>query len=321
VRPLIVLSARSAALAVTIVLAMGLAGGVIRLLPWMVAPEVPWRLSLPFGRLLFGTAVEISVLLGLPLGVALGAATFVERGEARSLGALGSSPERLVASLAGPGLLVVALYVAVASTADPEPPGRLAARLVVAGRASCGAPSAPPRVDVPLVSFTWLCLSGGPRLAGRVPGLGEGSWFTATDLRPSAELGAAALDDLHLLARLGTRVLALHARNVQLVGLPRWGKPLSLSGAARGAIVGATALGVALATAWLIVRRALGSPLAASAAGGGAALATLFSLRAADAGDFSLARYVLVPVSGLLALVILAALLEAGGRIARGGGG
>jgi len=319
VRPLIVLSARAAALAVSIVLVMGLAGGVVRLLPWMVAPEVPWELSLPFARLLFGTAVEISLLLGLPLGVALGAATFVERGEARALSALGASPERLVASLVGPGLVIVAAYVALASSSEPEPPGRFAGRLVAAGRASCAAPSATHRVvQVPLVSLTWLCLAGGPRLAGHVPGFGEKTWFTATDLRPTPELGSAALGDLRLTAQLGKRLLSLHVQDARLRGLPRWGKPPSLSGAARGVIVGIAALGVALAAAWLLVRRQVASPIAGCAVGGGAALVTLFSLRAADGADFSLFRYaVLVPLSGLAALAILAVLLEAGAWIAR----
>lgn len=322
-RPLIVLSARTAALAVSIVLLMGLAGGLVRLLPWMVAPEVPWGLSLPFARLLFGTAVEISLLLGLPLGVALGAATFVERGEARALSALGASPERLVASLLAPGLVLVAVYVAIASSSEPEPPGRFAGRLVATGRASCTAPTATHRVvQVPLVSLTWLCLAGGPRLVGRVPGFGEGAWFTATDLRPSPELGSAVLDDLRLTAQLGKRVLALHVQDTRLRGLPRWGKPPSLSGAARGAIVGIAALGVALAAAWLVVRRQLASPIAGCAVGGGAALVTLFSLRAADGVAFSLFRYlVLVPLSGLVALAILAVLLESWARIARGGAG
>jgi hypothetical protein len=320
-RPLIVLSARSACLAVLLILATGLSGGLVRLLPWLVAPEVPWRLCVPFARLLLGTAVEVAVLVGMPLGVALGASTFVERGEARALAALGASVARLVLPLAAPGLVTVALYVAVASTEDPEPPGRLAARLIAAGRATCEPGGPPQRVDVPLVSLTWLCLSGQPKLAGRVPGLGDRAWFTAADVVPSAELGSVSLTDLRFVAQVGSRVLRLHARNARLIGLPRWGKPLSLSGAARGAVIGVGALGAALAAAWLVVSRALASPFASTALAGTAALSMLLALRAADARALPPIAYGLVPICGLLSLLLVALGLEAVRRIARGRAG
>lgn len=316
-RPLIVLSARSAFLAMLLVLTIGLSGGLVRLLPWLVAPEVPWRLCVPFGRLLLGTAVEVAVLVGMPLGVALGASTFVERGEARALASLGVSVERLVLPLAAPGLVVVALYVAVASTADPEPPGRLAARLIAAGRMSCERGSASQRIDVPLVALTWLCLSERPRLAGRVPGLGDRAWFTASDLAPTAELGSVSLTDLRFAAQIGSHVLTLRAEDAKVSGLPRWGRPLSLSGAARGLVIGAGALGAALAAAWVVVRRSLASPLAATALAGIGALSMLFVLRKADARAFSPFAYALVPICGLLSLLLVALGLEAVRRIAR----
>jgi hypothetical protein len=306
---------------VLLVLMIGLSGGVIRLLPWLVAPEVPWRLCLPFARLLFGTAVEVALLVGVPLGVALGASTFVERGEARALASLGASAERLVLSLVAPGLVAVALYVAIASTGDPEPPGRLTSRLIAAGRASCESLGARERVDVPLVSLTWLCLEGRPRLAGRVPGLGERAWFTAADVEPSVELGSARLTDLRFAARVGSRVLTLHAREARLTGLPRWGKSLSISRAARGAVIGSGALSAALVAAWFVVRRALASPLAATAVAGVAALAMVFALRAADARAIPSGAYALVPICGLLSLIVVASGLEVALRIARGRAG
>jgi hypothetical protein len=66
------------------------------------------------------------------------------------------------------------------------------------------------------------------------------------------------------------------------------------------------------------VHQTVASPLLGSAVGGGAAVATLFALRAADNGNSSPLRYVVsVPLSGVAALTILAVLLESARLIAR----
>ena len=78
------LSARSAAVAMALVLAVGLASGLVRLLPWFVAPDVPWQLSWPFARLLGGAALEITLLLGLPLKPRTRRGSLATRTESRS---------------------------------------------------------------------------------------------------------------------------------------------------------------------------------------------------------------------------------------------
>ncbi|MFO0571355.1 MAG: hypothetical protein U0263_37345 [Polyangiaceae bacterium] len=92
--------ALGAALGSVIILALfGLAAGLVRLLPWLVSPEVPLDVSLPFARALGAGATEMAFLIGAPLGTALAVARFVERGEARALHALGVTPARIARSL------------------------------------------------------------------------------------------------------------------------------------------------------------------------------------------------------------------------------
>ena len=77
-RALIVLSARSTAVAAVVVLSIGLAGGAIRLLPWLVAPAVPFGISAPFAEVLASAALEVALVVGLPVGAAVGTALFVD---------------------------------------------------------------------------------------------------------------------------------------------------------------------------------------------------------------------------------------------------
>src|SRR5262245_51090389 len=101
-------SVRAAFLATGIVLAVGFAAGMVRVLPWLFAPEIPFEVALPFARALGAKSTETAFLLGPPIGFALAAALFVERGEARALEALGVSPSDMTRSV-GVHVLAIAL--------------------------------------------------------------------------------------------------------------------------------------------------------------------------------------------------------------------
>jgi hypothetical protein len=298
-RPLLTLSARFCAACAALVLAVGIAAGAIRLLPWLVAPGVPLRLAAPFARALLVGAGEVALLVALPVGVAIASAVFVERGEARALGTLGVSPRRLTLGLAGPGLLLVALYMGLSNASPAETPGRLAARLLAEGRASCADDAAPRRIDVPLATLAWLCFREGPKLVGRVPGVTRDAWFTADDVEVDADLRRVATRGLALATRLESRPLNLRVGEAKVVGLRGWGRPKSLSGMLRAALIGVAALATALTTAFVVIREAAPGPVSAGVLSGLAAAAMALVLSRLDARDAGVMAYVLVPAAGI----------------------
>lgn len=301
-----------AALSMLVVLALGIAAGTVRLLPWLFAPEVPLEVALPFARALGAAATEAALVVGAPLGAALGAASFVERGDARALHALGVSPARLVASaaphLAAFGLVAVLVGLAWGSSADV--PGRFAVDLLAQGRASCARATAPRSAEVPLVGVTWLCFPGQPpRVAGKLPGLGESARFTAQSFTPSDDLREVRLSDLRVVTKkLDERYrLDLSVKQATLRGLPGWGRSAKLTVGVRSVLAATTALALALGAALSVLSLGVTRRLGAVALGALPALGVLVALSRMDASTLPAAAYLAVPFVGVVALGLLAA--------------
>ncbi|GMV16735.1 MAG: hypothetical protein HS104_28430 [Polyangiaceae bacterium] len=301
-----------AALSMLVVLALGIAAGTVRLLPWLFAPEVPLEVALPFARALGAAATEAALVVGAPLGAALGAASFVERGDARALFALGVSPARLVASaaphLAAFGLLAVLVGLAWGSSADV--PGRFAVDLLAQGRASCARATTPRSAEVPLVGVTWLCFPGQPpRVAGRLPGLADNARFTAQSFTPSDDLREVRLSDLRVVTKkLDERYrLELSVKQGTVRGLPGWGRSAKLTVGVRSVLAATTAIILALGTALSVLALGITRRLGALAFGTLPALGVLVSLSRMDASTLPAAAYLAVPFVGAVALVLLAA--------------
>jgi len=317
---------RASLLAMGLVLAMALGAGLVRLLPWLVAPEVPIRVALPFAKALAAVAVETALLVGVPIGFALGASMLVERGEARALFALGASPLRLSFG-SWPRLLAlfVAGYAACVSWgADSTNPGLFAEQLILQGKRSCAHTAVPRSVLVPMVGVSWLCFPDKPpRVTGTLPGAHDANtWFTASDLRPSTDLRSFHLADLRLSTRGHGAVpaLALHVRTAEVSGLSSWGHSDKLSVPVRALLIGTTAVLLALLVQWLALRRGIAGRLGAALLGGAAALAALSALHAIDRSGASGPAYALVPLAGGAAALLVILLLAAFSRgVARGG--
>src|SRR5205085_449544 len=150
---------------------------------------------------------------------------------------------QFAARLAWPGLALVALYVLLSTATPAESPGRLAARLIAEGRASCPEATAPRRVDVPLVALAWLCFREGPALAGRLPGVAREVWFSAADVEPDDDLRTLSAQRLSLAARMDTHPVQLRVAQAHVVGLRPWGRSRGMTGALRAALIGVSALG------------------------------------------------------------------------------
>jgi len=301
-----------ALLAASIVLGLGLAAGAVRLLPWLLAPEVPLEVALPFARALGALATEAALLIGMPIGAALALASFVERGEARALFALGASPARLVLGLAPPMLLlgVVAGACSLGWGSSADVPGRFAVDLLEQGRASCARATAPKSAEVPLVGVTWLCFPGQPpRVAGALPGLHGSAWFTARDFVPSDDLREASFADLRVFTKKldDQHVLELSVKTASVRGLPGWGRSAKLPFATRSALSLCTAVLLALASAFVVLSLGLARRAAALVAGGLPAVAAFVTLSRIDGSALSAGAYFLVPVVGLAVLGLASA--------------
>lgn len=295
-----------------LVLFAALGAGLVRLLPWIMAPQVPLRVALPFAKALAAVAVETAFLVGVPVGFAAGASKLVERGEARALLSLGASPLRLVLG-SGPRLLALAVvgYLGcVAWGADSTNPGVFAAQLIQQGKRSCARTSVPRSVLVPMVGVSWLCFPGhGPRVTGPLPGVRDGSaWFSASGLEPSSDLRSFQLVDLRLSthSRGAVPALALHVRHATVSGLALWGHPDKLSVSVRALLVGATGVLLALLVAWLALAYGIAGWLRATVLGGASAVSALSVLHLIDRSPFSGLAYALVPLVGACAAAVLA---------------
>jgi len=305
--------------AVSTLLAVAVAAGLVRLLPWLLAPEVPLEVALPFARALGAQATETAFLMGLPLGFAWAAATAVDRGEVRALAALGASPRSMAAHqmpfAAAASVVAFAALLGWGGSADV--PGRFAAQLVAQGKASCARATEPRSASVPLVGVTWLCFPGEPpRVTGALPGMGDRAWFSARALDPSDDLRQVSLTDLYLETRPDSaqRRLELRVRSGTVRGLPSWGRSAKLPWVQRALLAALTALVSAFGVTWVALRRSVQRRWEALLVGGLPAVCGLVALHRLDASDLGPIAYTLVPA---ISLAVCAALAPWAGRIAR----
>lgn len=292
-RPLLTLSARWTAIVSVAVLTLGLLAGLVRLLPWLVAPDVPFAVARPFAERLGRAALDVAVLVGVPVGVSVAAALFVESGQSRALMSLGVSPGRLLRSVSVVSLVFSSLAV-IAGFArwGAEPAASFAARLIESGRSSCASATGRSRVDVPFARGGWVCFRALPRFSGRVPGLRGDFLFSTSSVQSSQDASAVELQGLRLTGRADRTQPLLHVRvrSARVYGLFGEAKTGSRTfGALRGLAISASAALSALALSWVILRHSVSRPLSAACAACAVALCLLFALRYADERAFGAA--------------------------------
>lgn len=152
----------------------------VRLLPWMFAAEVPWRVIWPFARVLLAAGLELGLLIGIPLGWLSSWTLAVERGEVRGLLALGARPIALFRSgllgLGGIGLLVASIAHLVSGPVEGAPT-QVLSQMVTGAERHCAEHAGV--ADIPVAGMVAHCESG--RLVGRIPGSAPG-WFAVSEL-------------------------------------------------------------------------------------------------------------------------------------------
>ena len=277
----------------------GCIAGLVRLLPWLLDPNVPWRVAVPFARSVAEVVLEAALLVGWPLGWSLAAYRFADRGEARVLMLLGESPWRTAIALWRSALpFVLALgVVSVAGARDAGAPGRVAQQLVTEGRRSCAAAAEPSTFAVPFVAATWLCAPGhAPRLYGHGPGGLAAASFTAKDAIISGDMRRIELDDARLELPLKAFPVDVHVDTLVLRGMSPWAHASNVPPWFRAWIVVAAAALAALVGLQAGLRRLARGPIAAVAVGVAGPLAALGLMRAMERADTPLGGYLLLPL-------------------------
>jgi hypothetical protein len=297
------------------VLAVALISGGVRTLPLVLAPGVPPSLSLPFARAALLMALEVSLFVAPSIGAALAAAALVDRGEARALLALGTSPGRLVAG-AWPAWLSLGLVAFGASLAwgrEAAAPGRLIASLLAEGRAACVEEAhrqgnRPVAVDVPLSGISWVCLPGeAPRAVGAAP-LGRGAVLAAQAIEPSPDLRAVVLRDVALVVPGDADRGALEVRvnEASIQGLVPLGRASNLRALVRASLVGSLGGVMGIVAALLVIAGAIGGRAQALCVGLAGPLAALLVLSALEREANATVAYAAVPAAGLFAALAVA---------------
>jgi hypothetical protein len=313
-------ASRNAALVAASILALvGLLAGAVRVLPWLLAPGVPWRVAEPFARGLAAVSFEAALLVGWPIGWALACFRFVEGGEARVLQTLGQGPHETVARLMprGAPLALALAGVALVYGGDASAPGRVATDLVASARVACEAARVPLTYSIPFTDMTWLCAPDRePRLVGPAPGAMSSVILTARSARIAGDFRALELEDVR--ARMDgspaspqAKVpVTLHVSTLSIHGMAPWARASTLSAPLRALVLGLTAWLCASLAAYVTLRRtpeARGHTLLLGASGPVAALGVL---RLLETGDARPALFVLVPLAGCCAALTAAALLS-----------
>jgi hypothetical protein len=313
---------RSCTLSSLVVLLGALGAGAVRLLPWLMARDVPVEVTVEFAKGLAAVALETAVFIGTPLGASLAAALFIERGEARALFALGVSPLELVRT--GLPLLgawaALLLMLSMGWQPDRSRPGHGVNQLIAGARKSCEGAIEPRSAAVPMLNVVWLCFPGGtPRAAGPLPGSSGRAWFTAERLTVTPSLDALVLRELRVSASSTAKPAAtldpdlrLHARTARISTAVGWAQPRRVNLAFRTAIAAVTAASLGGVLAWLVLRQGAANRVLAAALGAGASAAGLSILQALDRLQAHESDYLLVPVAAI-GLAILAGRLLATG--------
>ncbi len=300
---------RVTALSWSAVFIAALGAACVRLLPWLLSPEVPRAVAVEFARVLVAMAGEVAYAFGLPLGAALASALLHERGEARTLFALGVSPLRIMASSWRAGLLLVALFGSVSWVigARPQSAGVFANQLLEAGRTSCTKAHGPRSATVPLLDVSWLCFPGEPPLlVGSVPGAAGRVWFTAEAATLGSDMSHVRLRRAELAFRsdTGEQRARVRVADARVTGL-KWPAHEAGSGHRVRALAAlSSGVSAALTAMALTLRFAVGGRLFAMALavlGGAASLAGLQAFE----GRGSAALLVLSPLFGVLAPLAL----------------
>lgn len=299
---------RGAMLASSLLALVALAGGGVRILPLLVDPTVPWPVVLPFARGVASIGFEAALVVGWPLGWALGVQGAVARGEGQVLQLLGERPLRTTLRLV-PQALLLAVAVAVASLAwgrDAMEPGRVVGELLGHAHDACAEVRRPMATVVPLVGLTWLCVPGRPpRVLTRGPAALRGAVVVAENVHIAPDLRRVELERAHV--RWGTS--EVHAATLVVRGLDPWTKGANLPSWNRALVLVFAALVSGLVAARATLTGPRDGRVRAVLLGVVGPLVALGLLRALERSEAHVPTFAAVPLAALVATALLGLVL------------
>ena len=309
-----------ASLAMTLV---GVVGGAVRLLPWLLGPHLPWRVVAPFARGLISVALESALVVGWPVGWALGAFRHIESLQGLAPEAPSESPAEIVVRVVprGAALALALAGAALVCGTDSSAPGRVATALVAGAGASCANTEAATTYVVPFTELTWLCAPDRePRVAGKVPGTGGRMAMTASRATISGDFRAIDLEDARL-AVPGSPPLSIHVQTLSMHGMAPWAHGSNLPAALRALHLTLSAWSSAAMAAYWVLRRAAQARVGAILLGATGPLVALGLMRTLERADAPSAAFFLLPIAACAAPgalgVLLPRLRELASRIPR----
>jgi hypothetical protein len=301
--PITVRTARITLGVLLVVMAMVTFASVVRLVPWLLDPRVPWGAVSVFARGLLVSGLQIAGAVALPLGFALTAAGLSDRGEARAILLTGTSPWRASASTWPLALVITAMIAATGVVWGREAarPGRTLGELADSAREGCDGGK---RIsDIPGTSAAWLCVQGdSPRLAMA----SETTVITASRVVMTEDTRSFALADVEIALR-GPPQVNVHVDEASFE-VPRPVVPASsLSPLVRGIASAAAAWIGAIAAMATLLATLEGRRLFAVGLGGAAAALPLWVLGALEQSNAPPLAYVLVPSAAALPSALMGA--------------
>lgn len=229
---------------------LGIGAATVRLLPWLVAPNVPLGVCVAFFTPLVLGSIEVALFVALPLGCALASADCVQDGTSKTLCTLGVAPARQTFNFAAVGIVFACLNLLVSaqSASAANCPGALTNSLLHAAAIdSCQTGLV---AYVPVVDVSWLCIQNTPRLVGQLPR--QGMVWTARGASFSERLNQLELHDVHWVLR--RPAIRVRANRVLVSGFAPWLSSSSVDPWLRGLATALSSLFAACSAVWTLMR-------------------------------------------------------------------
>lgn len=260
--------------------------------------------------------LEVALVLGTPLGVAIAMLRLCPSASGKSAGGSVLGCSRLRAAI-GFGVLWFVIAAGLGSQLGRRlaMPGVVARGLLRGARDDCSRSLGQQRSPVlPLLNARWICTGlAPPRLVGKVTIAGAFANFSAANIEVPDDLAGVELDELEIESTaVGARPkIHLAVRGASLRGAVPWAKTRRLSAVIRAIFV--AGLAAALGIAWAIAlekRRAARrnrrlswvEGISTAAIGGGGAWALLWCVDAHE--SWSVAAYLCIPPAAILSMVV-----------------
>ena len=283
-------------------------GLILAILPWLRAPDVPRAAVYPVFIIVFGKSTELATLLGIPIGLALGANKYSKARPVKIDGVtspLAKGWRLELASICALGAILGVFTLACVNYWSLTP-GRMARSALATARDRCLAEPGVPGVAIPVLGATWTCAKSGlPRLEGPLPGSHHRAWFSAGNVQVSDDLLTVDLEDVRLGMRPSGAIpkVQLRTPHASVHGVRAVFRPAHLGpwlramlGVGTGLLLGGLAAYQILIKGW--TSRLFAWTLSATSATCACTVLLAVDTRASSA----LTAYLWVPLVGLFAL-------------------